>query len=86
MFNNVSLSTPSVPAPGLIETGFIAWQYGDYTLAGTGAPLSFPSTPYANVDPQKAIRFIAPIRGEEMSQFTLYVDVSVFKNPMTLYK
>ena len=86
MFNNVSLSTPSVPAPGLIETGIIAWQYGDYTLAGAGAPLSLPSTPYANVDPQKALRFVAPIFAEEPSEFTQYVDVSVFKNPMTLYK
>ena len=59
-------------------SGSVQWQYGDYGLAGT---------PYAKVDPMKALRFTLfpgtpPFRWP--SEFR--IDVSVFENPMTVYR
>lgn len=77
VFSIVGISTPSDPLPissSLIFSGNVLFQYGDYSLG---------ATPYANVDPMKALRF-APSPGRP--GLVRYVDVSVFRNPMTIYK
>lgn len=80
----VSISTPENPLPPLRPGGTPACQYGDYSLAGTGAPYNLPSTPYAKVDPLKVIRVAANLGAETRKVF--YLDVSVFRNPMTIFK
>lgn len=76
VFNIVGISTPSdaLPITTLVNSGDIRYQYGDYSLG---------ATPYANVDPMKALRFL-PTFNEGSPIY--YVDVSVFRNPMTIYK
>ena len=77
-FNVVQISTPLDPFPmvGLSPyTGAPRCQYGDYSLAGTL---------YANVDPQKALRF--DFDGPFVDITEIFVDVAVFHNPVTLYK
>lgn len=88
IFEVVSVSTPINPLPvstSINLAGSLAWQYGDYSLAGNGAPLVLPSTPYAKVDPMKALRFAAPKLGRLPGE-SVFVDVSVFQNPMTNYR
>lgn len=83
-FSNVAVSSTSDPYPvQTLLSGDILWQYGDYSLAGTVFP-ALPRTPYAKVDPQKALRFKFDFPSIPESGRT--VDVSVFKNPMTLYR
>lgn len=83
-FDNVSVSSPTNPLPvQTMPNAFIFWQYGDYTLAGATSPV-LASTPYAGVNPMKALRFRPQAFAE--NDFSLQIDVSVFKNPMTLYK
>ena len=76
IFSVVGVSTPTndLPIAALPYSGLVRFQYGDYSLG---------ATPYANVDPMKALRFQgAVVEGPTV----FYVDVSVFKNPMTFYK
>lgn len=76
-FDIVRVSTATDPSPvGLGGNSVVFdWQYGDYALSGL----------YANVNPQKALKaFLLLTEGDQ--PITAYVDVSVFKNPMTLYK
>ena len=83
-FSIVSVSTPSDPLPvQSAANSYINWQYGDYTLAGTTSP-ALATTPYAKVDPQKALRVKPQVFAE--GRFSIKVDVSVFRNPVTLYK
>ena len=84
VFSNVAVSTPSSPVPlGTTPNAFLFWQYGDYSLTGTAAPPA-PSTVYAGVNPMKALRLRPQVFAE--NDFSIFIDVSVFKNPMTLYK
>jgi hypothetical protein len=75
-FDIVTVSTPTDPLPIYnFPFNIVNWQYGDYSLAGTA---------YEGVNPQKGLRFnIYPFFEGAVS---LKVDVSVLKNPMTLYK
>ena len=76
-FSIVKVSTATDPSPTSVPNGLTIkqWQYGDYAL----------SAPYAKVDPQKALRVIFYFPAT-LSEVVFYMDVSVFKNPMTLYK
>ena len=73
IFNVVAVSTPSNPRPLPFTnpSGFVYYQYGNYNLG---------TTPYKNVNPQKVLAFAGKFRAGAL------VDVSVFKNPMALYK
>lgn len=72
-FNIVKVSTPADPIPSGTSASIVDWQYGDYSLAA----------PYAKVNAQKALRVFLLL---DKSGETFYIDVSVFSNPMTLYK
>lgn len=74
-FNIVRVSTPTDPSPSGVNanTKIVDWQYGDYALVA----------PYAKVNPQKAIKVFTKVGKNDE---TYYIDVSVFSNPMTLYK
>lgn len=73
----MGVSTPTSPLPVYdFPFNIVSWQYGDYSLAGT---------PYEGVNPQKALRIVLfPFFGT--TELFLRIDVSVLKNPMTLYK
>lgn len=84
-FDVVNVASPSDPSPlvfGISEpfSGVIGWQYADYSLSGVPS-LGIPSSPYAKVNPQKALRF-APY----LAEVAYKIDVSVFRNVGTLYK